>query len=471
MPSSNSLPLNAARWLASALPMRYYRGHDFYTTSALLDESQWWPAERMQRHQDDHVGRLVRHAVDTVPYYQRVFAERGLTAADVTSVADLQKLPFLDKEVIRTTGSDLRSDAVPDRDIVWKSTSGTTGRPLKVAVLKKLLPFDNDAYHWRQFRWGGCALEDRRATLLAVTLSSSADSRRRLFAYDPRRRTLSLSTYDLHPSNVGPMAGALRRYRPRFLMAFPSSAEQLVRLFRQQGVPPVPLQAVFLQSESVLPWQRELIGEYFGCQVFDWYATEERVINACDCPEHDGLHIVSEFGAVEFLPTATSAADGAYEVVATPFHNLAMPMLRYRTGDMAEPIAEACRCGRTLPRMRLVGGRSRSYVVLEDGRLVSITVVDIPKASDAVEQFQFVQDTPGEVTLTIVRKPSYSEADERVVRANLREKFGDGLKAHVVYAEAIERTARGKRPLLVQRLDLSLYDGNGMGGPAPRADE
>ena len=109
--------------------------------------------------------------------------------------------------------------------------------------------------------------------------------------------------------------------------------------------------------------------------------------------------------------------------------------------------------------MRIVGGRSRSYVVLADGRLVSITVVDIPRALASVEQFQFVQEVPGEVTLNIVRKPGYCESDERVVHENLREKFGDGLQARIVYVDEIRRTARGKRPLLVQRLDLSRYDG------------
>jgi phenylacetate-CoA ligase len=440
------------------VPLHVYRGRDFYRLSGLLDQSQYWDAERMRQYQDTRVAALVAHAYAHVPYYRQIFDQRGLSPTDVTTVAHLARLPLVTKDDVRAHAEALRSRAVPDRDVVWKSTSGTTGRPVKVAVLKSLLPFDNDAYHWRQFRWGGCGFEDPRATLLASTLSNAASPTRRLSAYDPRRRTLTLSTYDLHADTIAAMHAALRKHPPRFLMAFPSSAERFVVLSRQQGLQPPPLQAVFLQSESVLPWQRTLIADYFGCEVFDWYATEERVINACDCPEHDGLHVVSEFGVVEFLPTASTPDDGAHEVVATPFHNLAMPLLRYRTGDMAVPIDDPCGCGRTLPRMRIVGGRSRSYAVLADGRMVSITVVDIPKASAAVEQFQFVQDEPGVVTLKIVRKPGYGDADERVVRDNLREKFGDALRADIVYVDAIERTARGKLPLLVQHLDLSRYD-------------
>ncbi|HTV02907.1 MAG TPA: hypothetical protein VMF13_20335 [Luteitalea sp.] len=459
MPSYPEFAKRLAQRLGSVLPLSAYRGREFYQKASWLDESQYWPAERMRRYQDERLEILVAHAYATVPYYRRLFDERGLKPADVRTVADLTRLPFITKDQLRTSAEDLRSTAVPDRDVVWKATSGTTGRPVKVAVLKSLLPFDNDAFHWRQFRWAGCGYEDRRATLLASTLSTANSSTRRLFSWDPRRRTLTLSTYDLHADTARAMHAAMRRYRPRYLMAFPSSVERLVILFKQHGLPAPPLQAVFLQSESVLPWQRELIVDYFGCSVFDWYATEERVVNACDCPEHDGLHVVSEFGIVEFVRTAGMDDDQVCEVVATPLHNLAMPLLRYRTGDMAVPVAEPCACGRTLPRMRIVGGRSRSYVVLNDGRLVSITVVDIPKASAAVEQFQFEQDTPGQVTLRIVRKAGYSDRDERVVLDNLREKFGDALGARIEYVESIARTARGKLPLLVQRLDLAAYDG------------
>ncbi len=459
MPSVAGVTRSIARRVASVVPPAVYRGRDFYRRAAWLDQSQWWPAERLRAYQDERLAALIRHAVATVPYYRDTFARLGLRPEDVTSVDDLPRLPTLTKDDVRGLREQLRSSAIPESQVTWKSTSGTTGRPLHVAILNSLLPFDNDAYHWRQFRWGGCSYSDRRVTLLASTLSGAAEThRRRLYSYDPRRRTLTLSSYDLHASTIGEIARAIQRYRPAFLMAFPSAAERLVVLLERARLTLPPLRAVFLQSESVLPFQRDLLSRYFGCQVFDWYATEERVINACDCPEHDGLHIVAEFGIVEFLPTSSTEDDGAYEIVATPLHNLAMPLIRYRTGDMAVPIAEPCPCGRGLPRMRLVGGRSRSYVVLKDGRLVSITVVDIPKAAATVEQFQFVQERPGEVTLYIVRGPGYSDADEATVRRNLLEKFGDALTAHIVYTDAIERTARGKRPLLVQRLDLSQYE-------------
>lgn len=448
-----------AQWVASAVPTRLYRGRAFYRRLKWLEASQWWAPQDLRRYQDQQIRGLVAHAYAHVPYYRATFDARGLRPEDVTSVADLHKLPFIDKDTVRTAREDLRSRAVPDRDVVWKSTSGTTGQPLQVAVLKSLLPFDNDAYHWRQFRWGGCTFGDRRATLLAATLSGDGSDRRRLHAYDPRRKTLALSTYDLKPSTAVGYAEAIERYRPAYLMAFPSSAERLAILLRDAGLPcPVRFKAVFLQSESVLPWQRRLIGEYFGCAVYDWYATEERVVNACDCEQHDGLHVLSEFGVVELVKTVESAADNAFEVVATPLHNPAMPLIRYRTGDMAQPVEEPCPCGRGLPRIRLVGGRSRSYAVLATGHLVPVTLVDIPKAFGAVEQFQFVQDQPGAIALHIVRKPGYSDADTAIVHANLREKFGDALKVDVVFVDEIRPTARGKVPLLVQRLDLSAYE-------------
>jgi phenylacetate-CoA ligase len=335
-----------------------------------------------------------------------------------------------------------------------------------VAVSRRLIYHDNDPYHWRHFSWGGQTREDCRALLLASVLPPTLRGERRLHAYNPLRRTLTLSAYDLKPDNARQYAEALARWRPAVLHAFPSAAERLVALLEGAGIRcPVPLKAVFMQSETVYPWQRDAVSRYFGCPVFDWYAMEERVVCACDCEVHDGHHVVAEYGVVEFLRPPGAPEGSVAEVVVTPLHNYAMPLIRYRTGDMAIPIDDPCACGRGLPRMRLVGGRSRNFAVLGDGHLVSVTIVDIPKASSRVEQFQFVQDRPGVMRLNVVPKEGFGPDDVEAIRRNLDEKFGRDLSVEVSVVTSLPRTARGKLPLLDQRLDLSRYGGRDRSGP------
>lgn len=430
----------------------------FEALAQALDKSQWWTAKQLSDYQDERLRALLRHAYDNVPHYRRSLDESGVRPADVRSVADLGLLPTLTKEQVRCAVADLRARNIPDSAITWKSTSGTTGQPLRVAIPKSLLYLDNDPYHWRHFEWGGQRRGDRRAVLLATVLPPTVSGRRRLFAYNHLTHKLTLSSYDLKPETIREYAAALQRYRPMVLCAFPSTAERLVTLLRRAGIPrPATLKAVFMQSETFYPWQRAAVEDYFGCPAFDWYAMEERAVCACDCEVHDGHHVVSEFGIVELLPLPGQADGAPAEIVATPLHNYAMPLIRYRTGDLAQPIDEPCKCGRGLPRIRLIGGRSRNFAVLGDGHLVSLPVVDIPKASSRVEQFQFLQERPGALVLNVVPREGFGPGDVEAIRANVAEKFGAGLDLEVRVVEEIARSGRNKTPLLVQRLDLSKY--------------
>ncbi len=441
------------KWMYGAVPLRIRYGRDFFRVSSWLERSQWWPPEKMAEYQNERLRALIRHAYENVPYYRRVFKERGIRPSDIDTMDDLAKIPVLTKETLRTEGGDLLAANVDKRDLVCLSTSGTTGRPVHFYCDKRLEYADGDPFWWRRYQWAGCGLTIRRAALTAWTLPPKRGGRRRVYAYNPARRLLTLSTYDLSRKNVDTYAFALRKYRPKIINGFPSALELLVKYFTEAGMErPVMPVGIFTQSERLQPWQRDAIGDFFGCPIFDWYGMEERVVCASECEEHRGHHIFSEQSIVEFVKEGKWVKGQDAEIIATRLNHYGMPLIRYQTGDIGRLLEEQCSCGRGLPLMKLIGGRERNFALTKEGGWIPVTIVDIPKATKHVDQFQFVQREKGALTLKLVRGEGFSEDDTRLVRENLRDKFGDMFQVEIEFVGNIPRTPRGKIPLLVQHL-------------------
>jgi phenylacetate-CoA ligase len=444
-----------AKWVAAILPVKVRYGKDFFNRAAWLEKSQWWSRERLIEYQNERLRRLIIHAYNNVPYYHSLFKEKGIRPSDIHTLHDLPKIPLLTKEVLRKKLRDLVASNVSKKDLIYLTTSGTTGQPVGFYREKKSEYSDGDPFWWRRYQWGGCGLVSRRAALTSWTIQPKRNGTRRIFSYNPFRRLLILSTYDLSRKNIAQYAHALRKYKPEFISGFPSALEVMVKYFAEAGIPrPVNPKNIFTQSEEIYPWQRKRIREYFGCEIYDWYGMEERVVCASECEEHSGHHIFAEHSIVEFIKDGKWVSGEEGEIIATDLENYGMPMIRYQTGDLGQAVLEKCRCGRGLPLMKLIGGRERSFAVTKEGGYIPVSIVDIPKATEHVEQFQFVQKERGTLILKVVRKEGFCDEDVDLIRKNLQEKFGEMIAVRLEFVEHIARTRRGKMPLLVQHLRI-----------------
>ncbi len=152
------------------------------------------------------------------------------------------------------------------------------------------------------------------------------------------------------------------------------------------------------------PSARTLIEEVFGCRVFNRYGCREVSVIASECAEHAGMHVMAEGLYVEVVRGDRPAQPGELgAVLVTDLLNLAMPLVRYRIGDMAAVEDGGCACGRGLPRLRTVEGRVTDFLVGTDGRLVSgaaLTVCVVAKRP-TLGQVQLWQDRPGRVLYKI----------------------------------------------------------------------
>jgi phenylacetate-CoA ligase len=426
-------------------------------TYALLQQSRWWSREELAAYQAAALSRLLAHAYANVPYYRRVFDDRGLVPGDIQTPADLRLLPVLTREDLQTHLPDLKARNYPDAAFEYVTTGGSTGIPVGFYYEKGASRAREWAFMKTQWDRVGYRFGDKCVVLRGYIVGSARDAvywKKTLFG-----RWLLMSSHHMTEETLPAYISEIRRFKPRFIQSYPSTAALLARYMIEHGVDSFPtVRAVLCGSENLYPWQRSLLEEAFGCRVFSWYGNSEQTVLAGECEESTHYHIFPEYGIVELIgrdgrPVTNPGEMG--EVVATNLTNYVCPLIRYRTMDLATAAQGPCTCGRHYPLLEHVEGRLHEFIVTKDRRLISMTAVNMHSdVFDNVVQFQFYQEKVGEVLLRIVRKPGYTDRDTDYILSELEKKFEGDVDVTVHFVTKIPRTRRGKYRFLIQDLPL-----------------
>jgi len=381
-----------------------------------LQKSQWWSREQLEEYQLQQLGKLLNHAYKNVPYYKKVFDERGLKPKDIQDFKDLQKLPFLTKEIIQDNLNDLKARNYPADKFEYVTTGGSTGIPLgfyyergvsrarEWAFMKTL--WDRVGYHFRD-----------KCVILRGNVVKSAD-KGKFWEYSLFGRWLILSSYHMTDENLPKYIEKIMRFKPKFIQAYPSAITILARFMRENNIEPFPtVKAILCGSENLYQWQRKLLEDVFQCRVYSWYGHTEQAVLAGECEKSTYYHIFPEYGIVEIIGKdgkPVTAENEIGEIVATGLNNFICPLIRYRTMDLAVPANGKCECGRDYPLLKKVEGRLQELVVAGDGSLIPLgpAIFGIHDAEwTKVKQIQFLQEKPGELIIQVVKGPSYSKAE------------------------------------------------------------
>jgi phenylacetate-CoA ligase len=319
-------------------------------------------------------------------------------------------------------------------------TSGTSGSPL--ALVQSLgAVIREEAFIQRQLRWIGWRPGQRRAWIRGDLVCDERPHDGRYWRRDPLGKLLVMSSYHLSNATIGAYVAALEAFDPVVIHAYPSSIgaiahwlEAAGRRYRGQA-----LCGVMTSSETLEPGVRAAVMRAFGVIVFDWYGQAERVAAIGTC-EHGRYHLLTDYGGVELL----ALSDGSSELVGTSLNNAAMPLARYRTGDMVHVGDPApCPCGRVFPTLEAVIGRQERILTLPDGRMVA--------RLDRVFQGSGLRLLEGQVryhgqarfTLRVVAADGFGSRDEAALREQFLQRVPD-VQVAVERVEAIPRGANGK---------------------------
>lgn len=420
-------------------------------TLKLLHESQYWDEERLADYQLVQLRRMLQHCAKNVPYYRRLFRKIGFDPAAIRHPANIAVIPPLDRETVRANLQNLLAENIPSSKLDYLTTGGTMGKPLGLYYLR------DSGWRERAFIETQWARVGFKVNHLRAVLRGAVVKGKKHWTYDPRERAYLFSNFHMTPSQVAQYARVMKERRLSYLHAYPSSALDFARILRELQIDPPEFRVVLVGSENIFPGQRETIESFYGCRMYSWYGHSENTILAGECELSPDYHIFPEYGFVEILKDdgAPAAVEGEFgELLGTSFYNLALPLLRYRTGDSAVLGPDQCPCGRHYKLLKEVRGRWHQETLV--GKLnnrISMTALNMHSAIfDNVYQFQFYQREIGQVELRIVRKPAYTEKDSRAILASFQEKMGDTIDLQLNFKDELPLTARGKFRFIIQEL-------------------
>ncbi|HEY5294654.1 MAG TPA: AMP-binding protein [Gaiellaceae bacterium] len=266
-------------------------------------------------------------------------------------------------------------------------------------------------------------------------------------------RQIYFSVYHLSAETVPEYVRILRRHKPRWLTGYASTIADLARLADAQSLECPPLSAVITAAESVPSHLRETAPRIFGCEVTEEYGLAEESCFALECEQHS-LHVSPDAGVVEIVDAnGDRCAPGSPgDIVATGLVREAQPLIRYRTGDRGSWSAKACGCGREMPVIESLDGRSDDAVLTPDGRQVT-RLTAVARGLREVAYMQFVQEQPDCLEVHVVAEgPLTTNLQEEIVR-RLQERLGSEMNISVHRRDAPIRTSRGKVRAVISRLE------------------
>ena len=383
-----------------------------------------------------------------VPFYA------GYPSIGIEGVKDLQRLPILEREIVRQRPQDFFSRAVPSHRRIRAGTTGTTGANLKVAYTEELAR-QNWAFLLRQWTWAGVAPREPRVTLFGSQVVPAWRQTPPFWVYNRPDRQALLSIFHISEKTASAYLDFLRAHQAEVLEGFASVLGILADFILARGES-IPMRVVFTTGEPLYPSTRKKIESAFQSRVFDSYGMTEYCGLIQEC-EQGQMHLAPEYGYLEILDEHGQPAPSGQEgdFVWTGFLNHAMPLIRYRIGDRGRwEESIPCACGRAFPRVVPTITRQSDVLRCADGRLFSPRALNqLLKETSSMRFCQFVHDRKERVIVRVVPGNNHAFEEMMQVRSRLQALLGDGMQVTAELAAAPLARPGGKHPLILNRVE------------------
>ena len=416
-----------------------------------LQKTQSLTREDLHALQTEKLKKLLACCKENVPAY-----------ADIELCDDpwetLSKIPpLMKKEFQKKTDAHINT-AFPKEKLIPNTTGGSTGEPTRFYMDR----FDVEHYEaarWRGLSWWGITQGSRSILVWGNPLELNANQQK---SYRRKEKWLKnrqfIPAYELSPEKVQEYVRFIDSYRPEYLYGYATSLYSLASMMQTAGIAPkCRLKAVLSTSETLHPYQRELIEKVFGCAVINEYGARDAGILAYACPEGH-LHITSENAIIELVDPKTYQPVKTGEsglVVVTDLNNFAQPRLRYVLGDMATARVETeCKCGVTLPMLECVDGREDDMLVRGDGTLIhGHAISHLTRKRNTIVKFKIVQTSREEASLVVMQSTDDASEFEAFV-SDVREMLS-GVEVTAERVDDIPPEKSGKTRYAIRKFSLT----------------
>jgi len=406
-----------------------------------LRKTQWLTPPELDMRQLNRLKKLVKFAFDHVPYYRERYQREGIHPEDIKNFSDFQSLPFLTRKDVRENlermvAPDLRHKTVRER------TGGSTGEPIRFYIEDSFWWW-NAALEFRCREWYRVKEGDK----LAWVWGDMREIRDKSWNEHLKARIMQqkfLNAFALTEDNMESFARMLSRWQPAMIRTYVSAITLLARHIKTMDIDPIRPKLIEATAEKLSAPQRELLQEVFCCPIADCYSSRELSTIAYEC-ETGRLHSC-ETCVPEIIVKNQPAKPGEMgEIAITSLTQWAMPFIRYKNGDMGIAEGEYCACGRGLPVLKEVVGRTNDYLVTSEGQFVhnAYFLSTFSKRTEVI-RFQVVQPDRHRLEIRLECRQTITPEWLDKLKADIRARFGNDTHITVHVVDKIELTPAGK---------------------------
>jgi len=422
------------------------------------------PREELRKLQYRLLKTLVYRLYSFSPFYHDRMKESRVHPDDIRTLADIGKLPFMYKRDLRDNYPDKIFVAGQDDLVRYYVSSGTTGKPTVVGYTR------NDLDNWTASLARGlvsCGLG--RGDVLQVSYGYGLFTGGLGLHYGAER--VGATVLPTSVGNTERQIELMQDLHATAIACTPSYLLHMGEVAEKMGVSIKDDTQLRLGILGAEPWSDTMktrIEDWLGIKAYDIYGTSELSGPMfCECSEQKGFHVWADLAYIEILDPDTGESLGPGEkgeLVVTMLQKEALPMIRYKIGDITSFDDEVCACGRTHPRLMRISGRVDDMLIIRGINVfpsqIEYALMAIPEVG---QHFQIVVDRKGALDDMLVRvevsKESFSDkiTDLMAIRKSVEHKLRNTLNV-AVNVELVEPGSlprfEGKAKRVIDRRQL-----------------
>jgi phenylacetate-CoA ligase len=400
-------------------------------------KAEGWSRDELEAFQIKKLQEITDYAYVHVPYYHEQYQKAGFKPGDIKSLQDFQKLPFLEKEALRTLPKEqFLSDETPKLDVSYINTSGSTGIPLSFAC-DLLARAANYAATYRALNAAGYRIGDVQFIL------KNLPSLKSVCKFSKFSRQLLMHSYHLEDSSLEILTTFLKAHKPKHIVAHPNALLELGTRLKNVNELFSKVKGITSLAEVLTPQVRKSLEQIFHCKVYDYYSNMESSIMAYQI--ENGENIFAEYFCYPEIENPQPDDPLTGELTTTAFYSIAMPLIRYRNKDVVSLSQAKPEDRSQLLHVNSVCGRVAERVTLPSG--VTIGLFSLLRADlTNVSAYQFVQTSQDSIRIDYIPINNSLPINENSMLYELASYVGQEVHVSIKQVETLQKNSAGKVP-------------------------
>jgi phenylacetate-CoA ligase len=422
---------------------------------AEIESSQWMSRDDIETLQEHKLADLLKTAYVHAPWHHERMVEAGIDPDKQVALADLGKLPLMDKQDATMHGDRMVWHGVPGGAYKY-NTGGSSGKPL-IFYFGRRRQASDAAGRMRARRWWGVEPGDPEVYLWGAPVELDKTDRLKVLR-DRLLNQLVLNAFEMSPAAMDDYIHAIQAFRPRCIYGYASSlalfAAHVIERSTRLSLPE--LKVICTTGEPLFEYQRRLIGQAFRAPVANEFGSRDIGFTAHETPDGQML-LMSESIIMEVLDQEGRpvAAGKSGEAVLTALESHAQPFIRYRTGDMVRVSSDTCSAGRGLHVIGEVIGRMTDFIVRSDGTIMhALAVIYVLREVAGISEFRIVQHTVHDLEVQLVPGAEWKESGGGQIQAGLKKRLGADTRIDLRLVDNIPSETSGKHRYVVSHVPL-----------------